>query len=164
MAKRFVFRLETVRRLRKQKEDDCRRIVAQRLRLIGRVRQRISDLNAQLRDQHECVRRLSQESGTGQPLSIPSVRSHHDYATHLHAGIEEAHRELSECEEELQKEQQSLAEASRQVKVLDKLEERQRARHSLSLQRAERTESDEIAGSIALRQRIGSSRHTEAGA
>ena len=52
---------------------------------------------------------------------------------------------------ELRREQDRLAEASKELKVINKLEERQRARYELELQRAELAEADEVAAQFTRR-------------
>ena len=163
MAKRFRFRLEVVRRLRKQKEDECRRVVAERLRQVSEVRSRISELTNRLHEEHAVMRNLAgtkagdgrkPEAGTvssAQALDVTDMRRHHAYVNYLHHAIAEADGRLSALQAELRDEQAQLAEASKQLKVIDKLKERQRARHELGLRRAELTEADEIAAQFARR-------------
>ena len=57
----------------------------------------------------------------------------------------------AELRTELRREQAALEEASREVKVIEKLEEKQRQRHNLVLARAERAEADEIGAQFVRR-------------
>ncbi|MHC4609191.1 MAG: flagellar export protein FliJ, partial [Planctomycetota bacterium] len=58
---------------------------------------------------------------------------------------------LSELRAQLALEREALEEASKGLKVIEKLEERQRDRHNLALSRAERAEADEIGSQFARR-------------
>ena len=155
MAKRFKFRLEVVRKLRKRKEDECRRMVGERFRLIGEMRGRIGGMNEQLRRERGAVRELVEArdgaESSPRPVDVTQLRRHHVYVNHLRRCIAEANRELADQQVELAREQALLTEASRDLKVIDKLEERQRARYELGVRRAELAESDEIGAQFARR-------------
>jgi len=152
MAKRFRFRLEVVLKLRKQKQDECRRVVAARLRQIAAVQTRIDRMSEDLDHQRVVQRRLvgpqaaGADSVDGRPalLDLTGIRRHRHYVTRLLQNIAAAERQLAELRTELRREQAALEEASREVKVIEKLEEKQRQRHNLVLARAERAEADEI--------------------
>ena len=162
MAKRFRFRLETVRRLRKQAQDECRRVVAERLRQVAAVRSRINEMDGQLAEQRATVRNLvlpsppADDAGAGQGvarlLDMDRMRRHRLYMNHLRQGIARGERQAAELQGLLRKDQAALAEATKRVRVIDKLEERQRSRHELMLRRAETAENDEIAAQFARRQ------------
>jgi flagellar export protein FliJ len=84
-------------------------------------------------------------------VDVTQLRRHHVYVNHLRRCIAEANRELADQQVELAREQALLTEASRDLKVIDKLEERQRARYELGVRRAELAESDEIGAQFARR-------------
>jgi len=154
MAKRFEFRLETVRRLRKQAQDECRRAVAGRLRQISEARGRIARLSEQLGGQQVAARDLVL-AGAGEPdarLDVRAVRQHRVYMNHLHQSIVETRQELARLGDLLAEDQAALDGATKQLRVIDKLEEKQRKRHELAVQRLETAESDEIATQHARRQ------------
>jgi flagellar FliJ protein len=152
MAKRFKFRLEVVRRLRKQKEDECRRAVAERLRQVSGVRKRIGTLTDRLHQEHADIRHGASggDAAIG-VLDMDNLRRRHVYVNYLHRSLSDAKELLGRLEAELRREQVRLAEASKELKVINKLEERQRARYELELQRAERAEADEVAAQFARR-------------
>ena len=156
MAKRFRFRLEVVRRLRKQKEDECRRVVAERLRQVNGVRGRIGMLTEYLHQEHLAIRRDASvgEAAAGR-LDMDGLRRRHVYVNYLHRSINEAKGELVRLLVEFERDRARLAEASKELKVIDKLEERQRARHELGVRRAELAEADEVAAQFARRGAAG---------
>ena len=156
MAKRFRFRLEVVRRLRKQKEDECRRVVAERLRQVSGVRGRIGMQTEHLHQEHSAMRRgASAGDAAACRLDMNELRRRHAYVNYLHRSINEAKGELVRQQVEFEREQARLAEASKELKVIDKLEERQRARHELGVRRAESAEADEVAAQFARRGAAG---------
>ena len=112
MAKRFKFRLEVVRKLRKRKEDECRRMVAERFHLIGEVRGRIGGMNEQLRRERGAVGELVGAKGgiesPPRPVDVTQLRRHHVYVNHLRRRIAEASRELADQQVELAREQALL--------------------------------------------------------
>jgi flagellar export protein FliJ len=167
MAKRFKFRLEVVRKLRQRKEDERRRIVAERFRLVGEVRGRIGGMNEQLRRERGAVRGLVEAKGgiesPPRPVDVTQLRRHHVYVNHLRRCIAEASRELADQQVALAREQALLTEASKDLKVIDKLEERQRARYELGVRRAELAESDEIGAQFARRVALARAAETADG-
>lgn len=165
MAKRFKFRLETLRKLRKRRQDECRRMVAARLRQIAGVQDQIDAFNDQLDLHVAAMRRLAwpgsgsaagAAAGAGRvrpvwTVDLTGVRRHRVYTNHLRHTLTAAWQQVVALRAELTREQGVLAKATKAVKVLDKLEERQRQRHDLALARAERAETDEIAAQCARR-------------
>ncbi len=141
MAGRFRFRLEVVRRLRKQDRDEQRRVVAERVGAVSRVERRLVDLNEQLRGHVDQTRRAQHV----ERLSVDSLRTHHWYKGRLHREILETEGELTGCVKELDTERVSLADATRRLKVIEKLRERQWTRHQLQARREEQSANDEMA-------------------
>jgi flagellar export protein FliJ len=171
VAKRFQFRLETLRKLRKQRQDECRRVVARRLRQIAAVEGQIDEFHRQLDLHRAALCRLASPpapdegkqattvaaSSPGEPavsVDVTEVRRYRVFVNHLLQSIVDARQRLVELRAELAKEQAVLAEATKAVKVLDKLEERQRRRHDLALARAETAANDEIAAQCARRNAL----------
>jgi len=166
MAKRFRFRLETLRRVRRQRRDDCRRAVAARLRQIAGVQDQIDGFTDQIELHTAAMRGLASPSspGTAAPgverappvctIDLTAVRRYRAYTNYLRYGITAARRQVAALQGELAREQGVLAEATKAVKILDKLEERQRRDHDLTLARLDRAESDEIAAQCARRNAL----------
>ncbi len=157
MAKRFKFRLEVVRTLRKQKEDKCRRVVAERLRQVNGVRDRMGRLMESLHDEQSVIRsHASPGDGASGVLDMSELRRRHAYVNQLRRSVTDAHGELAKLEAAFEQERARLAEASKDLKVIHKLEERQRARYELGVRRAELAEADEIGAQFARRAAAGS--------
>lgn len=162
MAKRFRFRLEILRRLRKQRQDECRRAVAARLRQITGVQDQIDAFTDRLDLHTAAMRQLASpgaasratDAGAARPVwtvDLIGVRRHRVYTNYLRVSLGAARQQLAALRAELAKEQAVLAEATKAVRILDKLEDRQRWRHDQAIARAERAEDDEIAAQFARR-------------
>lgn len=164
MAKRFKFRLTTLRKLRKQRQDECRRVVGARLRQVTGAEEQLDGFGDQLALQTAAMRRLASppadvgegaaQAATVWTVDLTAVRRHRAYTNQLRAGIVAGQQQLASLKVELSKQQAVLGEATKQVRILDKLEERQRRRHELAVSRAEVAQSDEIAAQFARRNAL----------
>lgn len=149
MAKRFIFRLGTVLRLRKMAEDDCRRRVAARLREIAGVESEIR----RLEEQFEWELGRSRDDQRDSHMDVMTVRRRRSYMGYLQRCTCERRRHVHALQEKLEEDRSALAEASKEVKALEKLRDRQWARHIETQRRAERAEEDEIGQQVFLRHR-----------
>ncbi len=149
MAKRFQFRLETVLRVRRQREDAAKRVVADRLRQIAEVKSEMRAMQDQI-DSELSAFRASHASGE---LDMRQVARHRYWLVQLDQGVMTNTSRLRDLERALAQERQELGEARKQVRILEKLEERQRERYMKALERAEAAENDEIGSVLYLRQR-----------
>jgi flagellar export protein FliJ len=141
MAKRFIFRLETVERLRKQARDEQRRSVAEAVRALASAESRAALLNAQLRDMVELTRgaRLTER------LDIAALRGNQLHRNWLYRRIMGSSEEIAAAQARLDAERAKLGEATARLKVLEKLRERRWSRHLVEVAREEQTIASEIA-------------------
>ncbi len=149
MACRFRFRLETVRRLREQARDAQRRVVADAVRAVTRIEDRIARLARETQD--ACGR--SRNARDFRFLDVVSLCGHQLYQNWLHRKTAESHQELAEKQAVLERERTKLAEASTRLKVIENLRERQWKRHLVEVAREEQAASDEAAQQGYLRRR-----------
>jgi len=140
MAKRFVFRLEAVLKIRQRKLDEARRVVAQRLRGITRIRDRIAACHAGIA---QAVEQSRDAQNQGAP-DVEMLRRFRVYIGSMNRAIAEGEAEVAREREALRVEQEALTCAHRELKALEKLRERQWERHQQETARAERLENDEI--------------------
>src|SRR5580765_133135 len=131
MAKPFQFRFETMLKLRRQREDEHKRIVADRRRQIAQVREQMAALERQIEEETDAVRR-STMSGT---IDLQQTVRHRHWLGHLHRNSLEAAARLRFLEARLAQERAQLAEAAKQRRVLEKLKERQLDRFQSELNR-----------------------------
>ncbi len=148
MARRFRFRLETVERLRKQARDAQRRVVADAVRTVATLEDRIVHLTRQLDDTFDGARETLR---TGR-LDVVSLRGHELYRGWVHRRIAESYTDLACRRSELDVERAKLVEASKQLKVIEKLRERRWRRHLADVAREEQAASDEAAVQAYLRR------------
>jgi len=139
MARRFVFRLDTLLKLRRQRENEQKRVVAERLRQIARVTDEISMLDRQIGDQVQAMR----VQATGASLDVPQLARSRHWLSHLQRGRLEAEGHLRLLEARLAQDRAVLAGAVKDRRVLEKLRERQQEKHRRELERIEVLASDE---------------------
>jgi flagellar FliJ protein len=141
MAKQFKFRFATMLKIRQQREDEHKRVVAERLRQIARTRDHRHALQQQIQDEVGAIRD-SQANGS---IDIQQVMRHRHWLGHLHKGVLEADARLRFLEARLAQERTVLAEAVKQRKILEKLKEHQWQRHLKEEDVREMKEGDELA-------------------
>lgn len=139
---RFRFRLATLRRLREQYRDELRSRLAEAYeaeRLLARQQEGLDREAAALRGaQHQMVSARSPD--------VNQLLEAQRYATVLqgrNAALAQQRRQVSE---EIERRRQAVVEADREVKALDKLEDRRRAEFADAQGRIEQSLMDEIAG------------------
>jgi flagellar protein FliJ len=140
VAKRFVFRYETLLKIRRQREDQHKRIVAERVRQIVAARDRLASLHHQITDEQNAIR-TGQAPGT---LDIQQIVRHRHWLGHLHRNILDTEGSIRVLEGRLAQERATLAEAVKQRKILEKLRERRLERHVLDEQRQETIAADDL--------------------
>ena len=151
MAGGFRFRLDAVERLRRQDRDGQRRKVAEAARDVQHVENRIALLTQQLADTVDGTRRQRQ----AQFLDVVSLKRQQFYRGELNRRIEESNKGLLEKLAALEAQRATLIESSRQLKVIEKLRERFRARHEEKMRRIERRAMDEV-GAVSYVRRLAS--------
>lgn len=140
MAKRYRFRLETLLRLRRQRADEQKRVVAQRLRQVGRIEQHKRLLETSIA---EHVRSTRGSLG-GERIDVDQLKVGRYWLIRLRRGVLEADAALAAQRAMLAQERSELAERRKATKVLERLEERQREAHRAELEREERMELDDM--------------------
>lgn len=140
MATRFTFRFETLLKLRKQREGQCQRVVAARLRQIVTLQARRAKLEEQIARQADDFRR---SLGAGS-LDVEEVRLSRHWLLKLRERVLQAEAELAGQHAVLAQERAALAEARKTSKILETLRERQHSTFAAQLQRREQQELDEL--------------------
>ena len=148
MAKRFRFRLDVVERVRRQVHDKQRRVVAEAIRAVGRMEDHVASLNEELR--RSVVEQVSEQSRA--TLDVVLVRSQEFHRGWLHRQMTGAQLELGRRERELASKRDGLAEATKQLRVIEKLREKQRRRYVTEVKREEQLVNDEMAVTRFLRE------------
>ena len=151
MARRFRFRLETVRKIRERERDAHRRVVAEKARAVEATCDRIAALTDGMDDN----RSGSRTARRAQRLSISLLRGQVFHQAWLTRVVESTGVELETRRGELHVERGKLAAASKRLKVIEKLRERQWEQHKADLAREEIQAGDEAAQQVFWRARHG---------
>ena len=141
MVTRFNFPLETVLKLRKQKEDQQKHVVAQRLREMSTLRDKLMSLNEQI----AMELRKTRDNAVHAHLDLPDLSRRRIWVSHLQRGVLEKEFRLRKMEEQLTRDRDALAAASKERRVLEKLRETRRKEYDRKLGGAELQEADELA-------------------
>lgn len=140
MARRFRFRLETVRRVRERERDAQRRAVARAVQVVTHVQERITALTTQLQHTIDDARGVHETAR----IDMRSLRGHQLYRGWLHRKILESDAELVQRKVEYESERTRLAESSKRLKVIENLRDRQWARYRKEVVREEQVAADEV--------------------
>lgn len=140
MAKRYTFRLETLLRLRRQREDEQKRVVAARLREIRTLQQRRQFLETEIARQTATMR----DSLTATWMEVDQLKLGRHWVMRLRRGVLETDAQLTTQRAMLAQERTVLADARKDAKVLDRLKERQREAYLAEVNRREQAELDEM--------------------
>lgn len=140
MAGRFAFRFETLLRLRKQREDERKRVVAARLRQIGELMERRNNLLTAIDGQTDSLRSALR----GGTVDVDQVRWGRHWLTHLRRGVLDTDAELSGQRAMLAQERATLVVARKDTEVLARLRERRLESWNVEAARREQIESDEM--------------------
>ena len=147
MAGRFRFRLEAVRRVRKQTQDTQRRVVAGAVQAVQEVENRMGRLTEEL----DLTMDRSRDARRPRDLDISALRSHQVYRGCIHRRLLESATEIVKRRATLDVERSKLAETTKRLKAIEKLRERKLASHVKALEREEQAGHDETAAGLYLR-------------
>lgn len=148
MARRFRFRLETLRELRQQARDRQQRVVTEALKMAALIEAGMANLTHQLQETIDQSRSVQQAG----KLDVRSLSGQEFHRNWLHRRIMESQTELTQKRAELDTERAKLADAFKQLKVIERLKEKQWQRHRAVMAREERALTDEAALNVYLRK------------
>ena len=138
---RFRFRLQTLRRLREIHRDEQRGRLAAAFEAERILTEQRTQLAAEAIALGDAQRHLMRQG----VLDVNQLLSVQRYQLTLEAQARTLADQAARLSEEVERRRQSLVEADREVRVLDKLEERQRREHREAADRAETKVLDEVA-------------------
>jgi flagellar FliJ protein len=140
MAK-YRFRLETLRKLRAAQRDELRRKLAEALQAVAMLEEQ------QRAVAEELVALQQTQRGTvaGETTDVNRLLEAHRYQVVLRAQQAALQNQGLLLAEEVERRRERLVEADRQVRVLDKLDERKHHEHQQAAHRVEVKELDEVA-------------------
>ncbi|HEX5106729.1 MAG TPA: flagellar export protein FliJ [Pirellulaceae bacterium] len=144
----FRFRLETLLRLRIGERDERRADLAKALRAEAMLRDERERIGI---EQIEIQTAIRQRSAPGS-ADVDALLRVSRYQAVLKARDQQLEQQLTQVIAEVERRRLVLAEADRQVRVLEKLRERQFADHRQRANRLEIKELDEVAATGHLRR------------
>ena len=140
MAK-FRFRLAILRKLRESHRDELRGKLAE----AYHAAQKLEEQQLAIADEILALQDVQRRATKGATTSVNSLLEAQRYQAVLRAQQSTLRDHSKVLSTEVERRRQNVIEADQQVRVLDKLNERQRLEHQQILDRAEVRELDEIA-------------------
>ena len=128
-------------KLRKQKEDENKRAVAQRVREMTQLRDHLMTLNEQIASE---IRR-ARENAVHAHLDTSDLSKQRFWISHLQRGLLETEFQMRNLEKQLTTDRTVLAEASKEYKVIETLRDKRLQAHTREEERLETIEADEMA-------------------
>jgi len=139
MAKRYTFRFETLLRLRRQREDEQKRIVSHRLNDIRRLQRRQDTLLQRINDQSELTRQALQ----GRQIDVDRLKFGRHWLIRLRRDVLEAEAQIAAQKAILAQERSALVEAVKHRRILSGLKDRRYLKFTAAETRREQAEQDE---------------------
>lgn len=127
-------------KIRRQREDHQKRIVADRLAQIKQVQEDLVRLERLAHEGMDTIRSV-QQAGR---IDMQQAMAQRSWVAHLHKSTLDAQARMRGLEARLAQERAALAEAAKQRRILEKLKERQWSRHRMEEQRAETNATDDL--------------------
>ncbi len=135
-------------KLRKQKEDENRRAVAERVREMTALQDHLMTLNEQIASE---IRR-ARENALHAHLDASDLSRRRFWISHLQRGVLEAESRIRNLEKQLAADRTVLAGASREYKVIETLRDKRLQVHNREQERLETIEAGEMAVSLFVRR------------
>ncbi len=145
---RFLFRLAALLRLRESRRDECRAALAEAYRIDEVLAKQIDNLKREL----EALRTFCRmKVGPGR-VEIDRLVEAQRYDLVVQAQQKRLAEQRQTVAAEIERRRQALVEADREVRVLEKLRERQAEQHRAAEERREAVRLDEVATQQAFRR------------
>ncbi len=145
---KFEFRLATLLQLREATRDERRAALAEAYHVDDLLRRQQEELAGELSGLEKLCRVVS---GPG-TVDVDRLVEAHRYKLALRFQGQTLDRQRQAVAAEIKRRRQALVEANRDVRVLEKLREKQAARHRADQDQRQRKQLDEIALQRALRE------------
>lgn len=140
MAKAFAFRLETLLGLRRLKEDVARSALERARQAVATQNQALTGLLREDAEEKDALRELRRAE-----LDLVQVRLHQGYLNALEHRIRREFESLQGLSRTETERRRGLTQALKEVKILERLRERQLKAHRAEADREERNFLDEVA-------------------
>jgi flagellar FliJ protein len=145
---KFKFRLATLRKIRQTVRDQRRAHLAEAYRAEEILREQSEQVLREL----DGLKAVCREASGPGPVDVDRLTQAHIHDLGLKAHQQQLARQTEIVDQEIETRREALVQATRQVRVLDKLEEKQLARHRHEENRRQIAELDEVARQRAVRE------------
>ncbi len=145
--KPFNFRLQPLLKLRRQTEEQKKRVVGNLLAQINHQQQQALQLGTELKRQGQI---LTQRVAQGN-VDLPWIAAYRTFVVQTRKAINAHVQQVAQIQQNLTQARAELAHAAQQTKILEKLKEKRRQRYHHQLKRLEANQQDEVAAHIFLR-------------
>lgn len=142
---RYQFQLETLRKLRLRERDSRSVKLAEAFRAERILLERCEEVKHEINS----LRAQQQAIVVSDSPDVAQLLESQRYQASLETQIQTMVDQVRTLQEEIERRRLALVEADREVRVLDKLDERRFAEHRLAAQRAEAKVLDEIGTNMA---------------
>jgi flagellar export protein FliJ len=137
----FQFRLASLLQLRQAERERRQSLLAETLAQLRQLQVHRGALESELRDQQRSTRAIA---GPGL-LDVGGLRRADRFRSSLGSRLARLAEQERSVEQEIGRRREALVEADREVRVLEKLQARQHARHRAEQAQTERNELDDVA-------------------
>lgn len=136
--------MEAILKLRRMRQEQEERKVAQRVSQFTRARNRLTGVEGQIDGYYDTIRK----STTGETsIQIDRLIGDRRYLNHLHQVRFSELQAIAKAQELLDKAKLKLAEAKKQTDIMEKVKDKARTRFDTEEQKKERLELDDLATS-----------------
>ncbi len=147
MAK-FTFRLSALLRLRESRRDECRAALAEAFRIDDALGKQLGSLDREL----DALREFCRRNASPGAVDIERLVQAQRYELVARAQQRQLVQQRQTVAAEIERRRQALVEADREVRVLEKLRQRQAEQHRRDEDLREVKRLDEVASQQAFRQ------------
>ncbi len=149
---RFIFRLESLLKIRQARRGECQAALAEGYRVDEVLRKQFENFERELDVLKEFCRRKVSPGGIDIDRLVEAQR--YELVTKAQQGKIVQQRETVAAE--IERRRQAMVEADREVRILEKLRERQAEQHRREEERREANRLDEVATQQTYRKMAGS--------
>ncbi len=145
---RFVFRLAALLRIRESRRDECRAALADAYRVDEVLRKQFESLSQEI----EALREFCRMKASPGTVDIDRLVEAQRYELVARAQQRNIAQQRQTVATEVERRRQALVESDREVRVLEKLRERQAEQHRCEEELRETKRLDEVATQQTFRQ------------
>lgn len=148
---KYRFRLETLKKLREAARDDCRQQLAQALKADQVIENRLNEID----EEFQRLLKAAQEGSRPGVVNVDRLLEVHRYELVLQAEQKQLEHQRKAISTEIDLRRAKLIDADREVRVLEKLREKQHAQHVAEERRLDIRDLDEAGARCGVGEDIG---------